>query len=773
MKTTRWTHKSMCLTLSLTLAMSVMAPSIGGAKPRAGTTTTNANDLIPNIANNAVISNGNRNVTRPGVKPRPARPIITAGDKDQTQQQGDQQRPRVEQSEPAQIPGVAGTPMLTDLNGRPSIQVAEVPEEYSCPLFDNRPYENLNLAIDSLTQAMNAAPECRTSGSPAMPGSNNGQAVTETVDQNAKALRDAVKSLNGFLQNPDTATDNLAGMEQNITAAITAANNIGGILSNNALLNSRCGREMMGTGKVLLAVNDILNSLAPFALLAVAVNPGLGMAMKFAITGGTIATSSISAIAKMIDQGTIDMTNPEHRKAVLKNTCQYTKVARKVRFMQLAQSGQIQKITEELNKSVRAYEARFSRKSAELEDMVTYKSSTDQMALDIDAQLKKDKADLAQIEGQMNEAATNTDYVCMIAQEMVRQSARADVNVFPATLIQNLDQAVEFSETEMNAQIAGLKNLNEASRRRLTSLLSKVQGDDQAAIKYCADTARAWVGGLKQALKLTVDMTNTERKEVDAELGQNSEYKQWAVQSKKLNAEKQNVNRVTSVMKELSKDNSVIDRSEMDQRMSLLKSSLFGVRGSWSLGKSPIRAWIDHTKGLYEQRASSFINNISELKSQSWLMTQTGQMKTDYRKSMSERDRQLLDDVNASNTLSNINAETIPVGTRQHEIACQILETAWLDWSAAIDHIGAAEFMCDMIDPYLDNKVEASLISTCRGQVGLDGRQYTASAIQAAKNDLTSPRARMNNKSLRDWALLLGGKMKSLSCPLPAVNVMQ
>ncbi len=73
----------------------------------------------------------------------------------------------------------------------------------------------------------------------------------------------------------------------------------------------------------------------------------------------------------MIDQNTLDMENPDHRKAVLLNTCQFTESGEKVRFMQLAQSGKIETITAELGKNIDLYKASFANPSSELTSLLS------------------------------------------------------------------------------------------------------------------------------------------------------------------------------------------------------------------------------------------------------------------------------------------------------------------------------------------------------------------------------------------------------------------
>lgn len=645
---------------------------------------------------------------------------------------------------PGGSPGYGGN-QPTDLNGRPAIQSAyAMPAEYDCPLFDNRPHQELIVALDSLNAAMYSTASCQQQ-----------QTSWDSVQRNSEAIRTAMQSMQGLTQDPSILQSNpaaIANFERAITDAVSAANSIGAVFSNNSLLQSQCGREVMGSGKALLAINDILNGLAPFALMAVAMNPAMGMAMKFAITGGAMATSSISAVVKLINQGTVDMTNPDHRKALLKNTCQYTKIARKVRFMQLAQSGQIEKITAELETELAAYRSRYSSISPDLQQTLQQLTVVDQQLALVEKQIRKDLTDLLIFEAQLKEAEKDDLYSCLIAQEYVRRAEQQNAShLFPQSIFMNLDQVrTNTPGADQDVQIQSVLLLNQSARNRLRALHQGVLEDDGGAIKMCSDTARTWIRGLREALRLTSVLSNQERLAVEAELAQNPEYIAYRDQYRRVQQEQVTVTRVTRVMRELARENSVIDRSELDQRLASLKGALFGkTRGGLFAGKPPVEAWLVHTLSFQSQRISSFNDNIRRLQTASAQLT--GQQAQ-------------------AGTLDAITPTKIPLGTRGHELTCQLLESAWLDWAANIDHLGAAQFMCDMIDPYIDNKVDPDLVQFCRGQIALDGRQLRDSRLLEVRKALTRPYA--NSFSYKEWAQRVAGKMKEIQCPMPPVSVM-
>jgi len=646
----------------------------------------------------------------------------------------------------------------TTNNGRPQVSssgtkmgIARVPEAYSCPLFENRPHAELIAAIDSLNKEVKASPEC--SGSPS----------AKSLEENGNAIKNSIATLQNLMDSQDANAVNTTQIDASMTAALAAVQNLGDIVNNNNFLNSKCGRQTMSTGKVLLALNDVINGLAPYALFAVSMNAALTPALPFVI-GGAIATSGISAISKMIDQNTLDMTNPEHRKAVLQNTCQFTKVAKKVRFMQLAQSGKIDKITQELEQNVDLYNAKFANPSRELSALLKYRDSSLKYSEAIEKQLASDRADLAAVEGQINQNSDDL-MVCTLSNELVQWAQ--DGKTFPASAFVNLDYATTQGDRAQKLQAVTMKTLHASSMKRIAEYALKAS-EDENALKYCAQAGRSWLAGVRQSLNITSSVINKSKVDLETELSRSAEYRQWKVQYTRIEIEKTTIKRVEKAMQELAKDNSIIDRSELAQRMVTLKAGLFGSRSAWGFGNPPVLAWIEHTKKMHDQAISAFITGVRAVRAGSYSLTEAGRGNAikftvtgyPYTDPVVQQQSNKI-----SQELSNINLKELPMGSREQEIMCQQLESAWLDWSAAIDHLGAVQFFCDMIDPVLDVKMDSSVVSACRGVTQLNGQTYVKSVVNQAKDTLV-------RKGYQADANLISQKLKALQCPMPAVSVM-
>lgn len=628
----------------------------------------------------------------------------------------------------------------------PSSQMntAQVPEAYACPLFENRPHEELLMAIDALSREVKVSQEC------------SNQPSAQAIDQSTKTIRESISALKGFLGSTDASSLSVGQVESTVSAAISATQNLGEILNSNSFINSNCGRQTMSSGKALLAFNDILNGLSPYALLAVSMNAALTPALPW-VVGGVAATSAISVMGKMIDQNTLDMNQPEHRKAVLANTCQFIKVAKKVRFMQLAQSGRIEKVTEELERNMQMYNARFSKPSAELSNLLTLKNSVEKNLQPMEQQLSEDRNAILDLEAQSFDNQDDA-MTCLVSAELVRM---AQAQQFPATVFNNLEAAARTSTRASKIQVASLRSLNSNSLKRVASLAEQA-ANQESAVKACANAGKSWLAGVKQAVKLTQNILLQEKELLEQRLSQSVEYRGWKAQFNRIKTEEVTIKRVEKAMAELAKDNSIIDRSELDQRMSLLKAGLFGRRSSWSFGKPPVLAWLEHTKSAHDRSMSAFIYSMQGLRVQAWGLAQNGRL-TDKKTLPGQLAKQ---DQDVIRTLSTFNVRNLPMGSREHELICQQLETTWLDWSAAIDHLGATQFYCDMIDDVIDNKTDKDIALYCRGARVAYGVGYTKSAIQNAKDLLV-------NRGYKAGAETVAARMKDLRCPVPSANVME
>lgn len=655
------------------------------------------------------------------------------------------------------LASTSGTSTKSSGGSDASMNPAQVPEAYACPTFDQGPNKDLMVAINALNKEIGNSNECKNDAS-----ASSVQSSTQDIQKSIETL----KKMMAASAATGTAAVDIPQIEQSVTTAINGIQSIGNTLNNNAFLNSNCGRQTMSTGKVLLAFNDLVNSMSPYALFAVSMNAALVPALPYVVAGVAVS-AGISVLAKTIQSHTVDMDNPNLRKAVLQNACQYVKVAKKVRFMQLAQSGQMTKITDELQKNVTKYTATFSQPSRELYSLLKYKDTSSKTMAPVIAQYGEDRKALINLD---QEFAQNTDdlMTCTLSRELVNWAQ--DQKSFPASVINNLETTAKAVRTSSKLQVNAMRSLHETAMKRVVEYANRSATDD-AAIKSCAQAGRSWVAGIHQSLNLTSNLVNAERKSVEDELAQNAEYRTWKVQYDQILIEKMTVQRVQTAMEALARNESIIDRSELSQRIVNLRAGLFGAPGRWIGARPPVLEWMVHTKDMHDRSISSFVKSWNALYDGSWSLTRMGQNqdlhdKNGRRLSPSEANQVLIDDIKGVKDLNNLNLTTLPTGSAGNKLACGQLESAWLDWSSALDHLGAIQYFCNMIDDVLDNKMDTSILQYCRGNQQLNGQVYALSIVDSA-------RATLKNKGYGAQASIISQKLKDLQCPMPDVSVMQ
>ncbi|MNJ93295.1 hypothetical protein D3C87_109740 [compost metagenome] len=633
----------------------------------------------------------------------------------------------------------------------PTMGVAKVSEQYACPLFENRPHKELIASIDALTAQVKASQECSDSPS------------AKTIEASTKSLKESVAALQGLTDVTDINSVNAGFVEQNMTSALGAITNLTETMNNNSFLNSACGRQTMSAGKVLLSLNDLVNGFMPLALVASAANP----ALLPVVLGTTFATTGIKVLSTMFDDRSLDMTNPNHRLAVLQNTCQYTKVAKKVRFMQLAQSGKIEKISQELEKTVDLYRAKINKPSAELNSLLAYRQNVIGSIKGVEAQLANDRADYITV---LEQTKVNNDdlMICTLSRELVNWAQ--DEKSFPTSAFNNLQTAANArNDRSLKLQAVTFKTTHATSMKKIVALADESSSSD-SALKSCAQTGRAWITSMGQAVNLTSNLVTSTRTSLEVELNQSSEYRQFAAQYNQIRQEQITIKRVEKAMEELAKDNSIIDRSELAQKMVILKNGLFGTQRmiNFVQASPPVLQWIDHTKMIHDRAISGFLISWKSLMNGAYSLTKTAQGGA-YKKSANGGrifdNEQQIKDMKLSQNLGSFSLRTLPPGSIENERACQQLEGAWLDWTASLDHLGAIQFFCDMIDPVLDVKMDTAVVTACRGNVQLNGKGWVESTVNDAKNTLAK-------KGFQNYANIVSAKLKELQCPVPAVSVM-
>jgi len=716
-----------------------------------------------------------------------------------------------------------------------TMTVAAVPAEFSCPLFESNPFESIFRALDSMNQAIQVIPECQAP-----------KGVMDDMTSNSQKIKNAVLQMQALQANPELIqTMDTKEIERIMNDAVIGTNNIANSLTNNRIFSNKCGGKTTSSAKLLTSLNDVVNNLAPVALVIASVNPGIAVATRLALLGGVVASGTISSFGEYMKSRELDMNNPEIRKAILQNTCQFVKIYQKINFLRYRDEQALGEIRKNLNYSIKQYQARYQTTPSTLLPLLKYRYNTEKMFAEIETSLAQDRAQLNYFKKRLAALKDDEERICYLGNSLVKAARIPDNSAlstfggfgstttsapFPLSLISNLDRVTEALQQSASSSSIGsfgfptvpvtttpstppvvdpaadptadpgtagtdpfspfpggtaptgtdAQAVDEAeqlfmafksSRNRVAAFFEKIN-DDPRAIKGCSDETKRWMTRMSDLMEYTASLVNSERTQVAKELGESEEYRVWAVQYERLRAEKRSVDRVTRVLQEMTKDDAVHIRSELDQRATDLKNTLFAKAGILE-GRAPVVAWLENNLEMHERSIGTFLDLVKVLQKGSYQMTDTGRLSAFQRamlaaatSEMYNSNTQLWDDIKTKSQLTNLTLNTLKIGTREHEIACQQMRTAMVKYYASKDYLGTADFMCDMIDSVVVDSSDR-IIKICRGSNTFN---------DVKRSEIDARRVRMSSKaagqsSMNDYAALMQKKSKALQCPSPATQM--
>ena len=120
-------------------------------------------------------------------------------------------------------------------------------------------------------------------------------------------------------------------------------------------------------------------------------------------------------------------------------------------------------------------------------------------------------------------------------------------------------------------------------------------------------------------------------------------------------------------------------------------------------------------------------------------------------------------DIKAASNLNSMSLKTLPIGSRELEVACQQINTSLLKYNASKDYLSSAEFMCNMIDGIM-SETSPQIVKICRGsETFVETKKL--SEIKIRRNALAVSQRISKAFSMNSFAYLLEKKAKELQCP--------
>jgi hypothetical protein len=737
------------------------------------------NDLFPNIPKGngpVTIDEGEAN-SEPVI---PFTPVPTP-----KQEKGD-----INPSQPLPQPRTGTTkpktqptpPRVQPVRNEPgTIRTANVPSQYSCPLFENSTYQDLNVAIGSLTTAIQGiSDQCKSS-----------QPQIEAVKQTSDQIKQSIEQLQAYVQDPQAGYANISTLQSNVGALVSGIDRMTDVFKNVSTLSSSCGRKNMSWGKVALEMNNVINSASPFLLLLAATQPSLSLAVKGVIMGTVVGTNVISAMAQTIDSKTVKMEDEDQRNAVLQNTCQFTKVAKKISYIQLARSGRFAELEKQLKDSVNTYAMKVVGGSSSLNTMWNVRGNVRNNIGGLQAAVRSDKEALEEVNLRIRESQNNALLICIQGKQIVQMAQ--DEDSFPNSVQQGILNAYQQNNYLKNIDLndfqaawgqprLSLRDEDEKLKRKVQVLIRTFQSLLNRIVNYpeeptgeqassCAATTMAFVQHISRMITETSNIMVEDLDKMEEDLNKNQEYRTWKLEFDKIINEQENTNRMARVLKELTKPGSgVYNRSEFAEAAKSLKRSLLGPRQGFLSGNSPVFAWLDYKRTQYATALALFTEkDIQQIIGSAFKITNSGSGK--YGKDNLYDPKKFMEEHKLAQNLAIINKSNFPVNSPQWDLACIDLEKAIKDYSDALDHLGTTQFMCDMIYDYLDNSVDPKIINYCRGELDYSGKQTLdqKSFVEQASAKLRQ-RPLPQYLSPQEQANLVAKKMVEIGCRLPKAS---
>jgi hypothetical protein len=648
------------------------------------------------------------------------------------------------------------------LNSNSTMDVAEVPEEFACPLFDSKAYENILDSLNKLNDAVKTVVQC--------PNAPN----QSLVNENSEKIKEAVKTLKPFFDNPENAYGNIKQIEDAIAKAVLGVDGITQTFVNPSFANTPCGQNAHYNGGIASTLSNLVNSLGPYALLGISLAPGLSLAIK----GGALAliagSTAYNEYQKLVFSRSLDMDNHDHWRAVVQNTCAYSRVARKLNYIQRYESGLIPAVEntpekvlpEDIQQKAIAFQKKYNEPNDLLGQYILINSQDKTRFELVTRTLRESRQEIDHLYSQLGDMTKpNADLTCSLGLDLAEQ-AKIDTE-FPASLVTSIQLLSDFK-----VDLRAYTGLNKSYERLITSLqkLSQTDLDKNEVINDCATKTKS----LLEILTRTIVAYEKTLKDVElareANREKNPEYRKWKQELTDLETQQRMGQQLYMVVKTIS-DSPAILKSYLNQRQAVLKRSLLGP-SSWLSSHPPVYMWLEYTLSLHNSKIEDFEKNISYLSSDLFNL-KARQLHTSKKPTLADNkkireaflasfDFSLLD-------ISNFNLND-PVSRQEHQLVCQRLLHTWDAWSQSVNHLDAVGAFCEMIDPLLDSSVDKNIIKFCRGsEMDINYVSRGTSRVAEALKEILKP-TNFGQRNLEQLALMIPNRLKAMKCSLPAAN---
>ncbi len=572
-----------------------------------------------------------------------------------------------------------------DEKGESSVvmKAADVPEEFQCPLFSNSPYADILSALDRLENTINVFPKCGATDK------TNDLLSDSSVDLRKKILE--AQSLQGKGETRKLGVS----AHQIIDSAMKMQDLMGTVTSSS---QGDCYKTTESRN-LIFSVNDTFQSIAPLALDLATKNPTLAPILAQylpAVAGAKAVSKGLSILETALKYApTLDMSISDNRKNVIKNTCSFVKLYRKVEYLNLDRALRIKKINDDFQKKIEKSLKIQSTFAGTLTKGMSISSSP------VDTEITKIKVrgdDYRNLLARANEELAtqkNTGSeisTCSVVKTIygMKTSSKLLADLVKVASLLNRENQIAFKKTKLE------EFENEMNRP-----------DTLKNANTCAEKGQGWILAQSEALAEMQSILNDYDSQVQmTPLESIAKVKLSREKQKELDIE-EDKRKSLFIMDDLS----VFEPSELGKRMREMPKYLFnGPDGSlWSKAKKngPIFDLLHNNEISFQAEMTRFNNNVAKL--------QTFELDQFLKEGKSaEKVTTLKKYSDLRNSFPHLSNTFARRGSDDHRDLCNYALMAITAYVFATDHLISSESFCEMATPVLkEAEVSVNLRNYC------------------------------------------------------------
>lgn len=587
------------------------------------------------------------------------------------------------------------------------MSVAQVPDEFECPLFSNSPYQDILSALDGLQTSINVFPKCGTSDKA------NELMSTSSVDLRRKILEAQELQEKGETKKLGFSADQI----------LSGANRLQDLISRVST-EGDCYKSQESKN-LIFSINDAFQSIAPLALDFAAQNPTLSpiLAKSLPLVAGAKAVSKgISVLESALKYvPTLDMSVSENRMAVIKNTCSFMKLYNKIEYLTLDRASRLEKINRDFDSKINA--SRMIKKSVleSLGVMTLASNPTDAEIIQIKDRSEKYQNLLVRATDELGtQAKSSAIGSCSVIKTIFGLKTAAGVLNDMSRLAQILqkEDQIAFKKTKLEEYEAVMN-----------------QPDSLKDVSNCAELGQEWLMAQKEAL--------SELKAILVEYdSQNQGTVQQSVAKIKINREEKKTADLQANKAKLNifADLSVFEPGELEKRMRGMPRYLFnGPDGNWfsKLRKNgPVYDLLHDNEVSFEGAMERYGKSVLALHNFEYMRILDETLKAKPQQGVARGNLALQRYQLEANSFKHLSTQFAKPGTYEHRELCNKSKLAIKAYVEATDHLLSSEYLCKMIDPVLkEQEVSMWLRRYCQDSKGL----ISSGDVKAGYKELARP----------------------------------